>query len=340
VLTGFCFDPASTIDNPILWASHGYGSFKDVPDFSGKISRLSGRDLENVQDIVINLPRSVRDHMNNQPSIGPDGALYWCQASNSAYGDPDPIWGNRAEHLLNATVLRLAIKNWTPGQVIDAKTPDGGGTFDPYAKDSLLTIYAYGVRLGYDNVWHSNGHLYVPTNGSAAGGNSPAFGNVAGIKDLPLDEDDWLFRIEKGKYYGHPNPQYKKFILNGGNPTASFDFAELPLYPVGTQPDKDWQRAVYVFGRHVSADGAIEYKDVAFGGKLDKTLMVCRYNFGSDILILHLDKEGNVVRDDCKVPGLSGFTNPLDITEDKTNGNLYVSEYGAQCITLLRPVLH
>jgi hypothetical protein len=77
VLTGFCFDRASTKENPILWVSHGYGSFKDVPDFSGKISQMSGRDLENVQDVVIDLPRSVRDHMNNQPTIGPDGALYW-----------------------------------------------------------------------------------------------------------------------------------------------------------------------------------------------------------------------------------------------------------------------
>jgi hypothetical protein len=239
--------------------------------------------------------------------------------------------------LLNATILRLETAKWTPGHVIDAKTADGGGTYDPFAKDAPLTIYAYGVRLGFDNVWHSNGHLYVPTNGSAAGGNAPALANVSAIKDLPLDEDDWLFRIEKGKYYGHPNPQYKKLVLNGGNPTAGYDFAELPLYPVGTKPESDWQRAAYVFGRHVSADGVIEYKDVAFGGKLDKCLMVCRYNFGSDIIVLHLDAAGNIVGDDCKIPGLGGLTNPLDITEDPRSGNLYVSEYGAQCITLLRP---
>jgi hypothetical protein len=338
VLTGICFDPHSTIENPILWASHGYGSFKDVPDFSGKISRISGRDLENVQDVVVNLPRSVRDHMNNQPSIGPDGALYWCQASNSAYGAPDMIWGDRPERLLNATVLRLDIKNWTAGRVIDAKTPDGGGTYDPFAKDAPLTIYAYGVRLGFDNVWHSNGRLYVPANGSAAGGNTPAFANVPSVKEVPLDEDDWLFRIEKGKYYGHPNPQYKKFVLNGGNPNAGFDFGELCLYPVGTKPEPDWQRAAYVFGRHVSANGVIEYKDVTFGGKLDKTLMVCRYNFGSGIIVLHLDNHGKVVSDDCTIEGLNGLTQPLDLTEDTTNGNLYVSEYGGRCITLLRAV--
>ena len=125
-------------------------------------------------------------------------------------------------------------------------------------------------------------------------------------------------------------------MLNGGNPNAVFDFVELCLYPVGTKPEADWQRAAYVFGRHVSANGVIEYKDVTFGGKLDRTLMVCRYNFGSGIIVLHLDNHGKVVSDDCTIEGLGGLTQPLDLTEDKTNGNLYVSEYGSRCITLLR----
>ncbi len=336
VLTGFCFDPASTVDHPILWASHGWGGFQDVPDFSGKISRISGRDLENVQDVVIHLPRSVKDHMNNQPAIGPDGSLYWCQPSNSAYGDADAIWGMREEHLLTATVLRLDLKKWMPGNVIDAKTTDAGGSYDPYAPGAPLTIYAYGVRLGYDLVWHSNGQLYVPVNGSSADGNSPGRAGVPALKDIPLDENDWLFRITPGKYYGHPNPAYKKFVVNGGNPTEGYDYAEMPLYPVGTKPDVDWERPGYVFGRHVSANGAIEYKDVAFGGKLDKTMMVCRYNFGSDIIVLHLDTEGNVNADDCTIPGLGGLRNPLDLTEDMQTGNLYVSEYGSRCLTLLR----
>jgi len=336
ILTGFCFDPASTPENPILWCSHNYGSFENVPDFSGKISRISGHDLENVEDVVIDLPRSVKDHMNNQPVFGPDGALYWCQPSNSAYGEPDEIWGMRPEHLLNATILRLDTKRWTPGHPIDAKTTDAGGTYDPFAKDAPLTIHAFGVRLGYDLLWHSNGQLYVPVNGSAAGGNSPASAAAPALSQIPLDEDDWLFRIVPGKYYGHPNPTQKHLVLNGGNPTSGFDFAEMPLYPVGTKPDPDWQRADWVLGRHVSANGVIEYKDVAFSGKLDKTIMICRYNFGGDILVLHLDKDGHVISDDCTIPGLGKLASPLDLAEDLTTGNLYVSEYGGQCITLLR----
>ena len=29
------------------------------------------------------------------------------------------------------------------------------------------------MRNAYDLVWHSNGHLYVPTNGTAGGANTP-----------------------------------------------------------------------------------------------------------------------------------------------------------------------
>ncbi|HEV7807455.1 MAG TPA: choice-of-anchor D domain-containing protein, partial [Solirubrobacteraceae bacterium] len=38
------------------------------------------------------------------------------------------------------------------------------------------------------------------------------------------------------------------------------------------------------------------------------------------------------------IPGLTGFVDPLDLIEDRRNGNLYVTELGASRITLLRPV--
>jgi hypothetical protein len=338
IITGFCFDPASTAGNPIVWVSHSFGSFKSPPDFSGAISRLSGPALEKCDDAVIHLPRSVRDHMNNQPSFGPDSALYWSQPSNSSYGAADPIWGMRKEHLLNACILRLDISKWTPGKPIDAQTPDGGGKYDPSAPGAPLTMYATGVRLSYDLLWHSNGHLYSAVNGSAAGGNTPTDGHGHGValNDICVDEDDWLFSIEKGKFYGHPNPVQEHWVLNGGNPTDGYDYGELSLYPVGTQPEPGWQRAVYDFGRHTSADGMIEYHAVNSNKALDGCILVCRYNYGSDIIALHPDSQGKIVSDDLDIPGLQNLQNPLDLIEDRSTGNLYVSEYGKQQIVLLR----
>ena len=33
-------------------------------------------------------------------------------------------------------------------------------------------------------------------------------------------QNDYLLRVEKGGYYGHPNPARAEYVLNGGNPTA------------------------------------------------------------------------------------------------------------------------
>jgi glucose/arabinose dehydrogenase len=338
LITGFCFDPSSTADRPIVYVSNAFYGFHNCPDFTSKMTRMSGSDLATVEDVVINLPRSAKDHMINQPSFGPDGALYWPQPSNSAFGAPDPEWSNRPEHLLNASILRLDLSKLKAGETLDAKTKDAGGAYDPFAPDAPLTIYAYGVRLAFDLCWHSNGHLYAAVNGSSPGGNTPAGPGVPAVKEAAFVEDDWLFRITPGKYYGHPNPAAGHFVFNGGNPTAGHDFADLFQYPVGTRPDSNWERPAYVFGRHRSADGTIEYTNVtAFGGKLRGKLMICRYNWGSDVLVLGLDVDGNVISSEFGIPGLSDFEAPLDLIEDRRNGNVYVAEYGAQRITLARP---
>jgi len=75
VLAGLEFDPASTADNLILWVSHSYPSLESATDWTGKITRLSGPELGTVQDYVVGLPRSTRDHVTNQPKFGPDGAM-------------------------------------------------------------------------------------------------------------------------------------------------------------------------------------------------------------------------------------------------------------------------
>ena len=333
LVTGFCFDPSSTPDEPIIWASHGYCGFENAPDWSGKITRLSGSNLETVEDVVINLPRSVRDHLTNQPSFGPDGALYFPQGSNTSYGAADSIWGNRPERLLSASILRLDVSRVTPGKPLDARTPDGDGTYDPRRRTAPLTIYASGVRLAYDMVWTTDGELYVPTNGSSAGGNAPG-SNL--LVNIPISEDDWLFRIVPGRYFGHPNPQQGHYVLNGGNPTSGYDFGEVVQYNVGTQPDPRWVPAAYSFGKHASANGIIQYKSATFGGRLRGKLLVCRYNVPGDIAVLQLEA-GKVTSTATSIAGFTALANPLDLAEDEQTGNIYVSEYGARRITLLRP---
>jgi glucose/arabinose dehydrogenase len=239
---------------------------------------------------------------------------------------------------------------------LSAKT-EYGGHYDPFAPDAPLTIYCTGTRNGYDLLWHSNGHLYVPLNGSARGGNAPAtpLGGasparrfdqetagaytgpaVVGLTNLPT-QSDYLIKVVKGGYYGHPNPSRSEFVMNGGNPTAGVDPCEVPEYPVGTLPDRNWRKPDFDFGKNLAPVGLIEYNGDAFP-HLKGKIIVCRYSGGKDLMVLGLGSQGEVSE---TIVGLDGFTqlhDPLDLCEDPQTGYLYVSEFGAKKITLLRPM--
>ncbi|MEO6456283.1 MAG: hypothetical protein ABIN97_19555, partial [Ginsengibacter sp.] len=210
-----------------------------------------------------------------------------------------------------------------------------------------------GIRNAYDLVWHSNGNLYVPTNGSSPGGNTPASLNgtlridgttyngprVPGLTDVQQSQEDFLFRVVKGGYYGHPNPIRGEYVMNGGNPTTAIDPAQVDDYPVGTLPDKNWRGFSFDFQDHASPDGAIEYKSNTFNGALKGKLLVVRYSKQDDIITL-VPGAHDILNsiEGILIEGFSGFNNPLDITEDVRTGNIYISEYGGEGkIDLLRP---
>ncbi|MDX2306212.1 MAG: malectin domain-containing carbohydrate-binding protein [Microscillaceae bacterium] len=355
IVIGMAFDPSSTATNLKLWVTYmNTYAFESAPDWDGNIALLTGSNLQNVQDVVINLPRSLRDHLTNSLAFGPDGALYCNQSGNSAMGRADLSWGNRDERLLSGAILRLNVNNLPANLPIDAKTEEGGN-YNPYAAGAALTIYATGLRNAYDLVWHSNGELYVPTNGSAAGGNSPTSdsgdptyitphpnapaytgGFVPKVTNVTPTQKDWLFRVSAGKYYGHPNPHRREYALGRGD--IDIDNSAYN----GIQPDPDFDAAgiAFDFEHNKSPNGAIEYKSDIFNGKLKGLLMVVRYSEKDDIIVLQPGSNKNIISSTEGIAiGLSGFSNPLDLIENTNNGYLYVSEYGASKITMLRPVV-
>ena len=353
-VTSVAFDPRSTAANVIVWVGHTEAAFSGGTDFTGKISKLYGENLSRYVDAVDQLPRSIRDHVTNQLEFGPDGGLYFVQAANSAMGAPDTVWGQRGEHLLSSAMLRLdvpAIETYlnTNLAALNVNTEVRGG-YNPFAAGAPLTIYASGIRNGYDILFHSNGHTYVPANGSAAGGNTPGV-DAAYTSDVRTDfaangpyqnapvpaltgvqqtEDDYIYDVVEGGYYGHPNPSRSEFVLDGGNPTAGGDPQEINAYPVGTQPDRNYRGAAYSFGKNVSPDGVIEYQSDVFGGKLKGKILVARFSGPDDIAVLDPSgKRGAIRSTQSGFAGLSGLVDPLDLVENPNgSGDLYVLEYG------------
>ncbi|MBC7783280.1 MAG: hypothetical protein H7144_05520, partial [Burkholderiales bacterium] len=360
-ITGITFDPRSTSSVPILWVSHGQAKFgtsqsDQAQNYTGKISRLTN-NLESYQDVIVNIPRSVKDHLNNQISFDPANKnLYFVIPSHSAMGRADGTWGNRAEELATAALYRLQLSTaGTKVGIEDWLSKNGPINLDPASSKPYsftkgtnpLRYYATGIRNAYDMVWHTNGRLYVPTNGSAAGGNTPRDPNQGSgtqISNVQQTIDDYLYDIQEGGYYGHPNPTRGEYILQGGDPTAGKDDFQVTPYPDGTQPDSNYRGAAFSFGKNQSPDGVIEYKSNAFGGRLKGSLIVARYSSGDDLVTIKPRSDGTFRSSDQKIgtSGMTGFENPLDLVEDTRNGNIYVVSLvdhinGKGSIQLLKP---
>ena len=365
-IIGLTFDPASTPTDLTLWITDNsaYLGTTDpnnyIPDFSDHLAKLTGPDLGTYTDVLAGLPRSVKDHETNSIAFH-GGMLYLTQGANNAMGLADLTWGNRSEQLLNAAVLRLNPMELPTQLPLNVATVPGGpygGSYDPYAPNAPLTLYATGLRNAFDLVWHTNGHLYAPTNGSASFGSAPGTPNglpatgcthrpdgLTTVPAVPVEkfnpnaETDFVFDVKQGKYYGHPDPARCEYALDNGNPTAAVDPFEVSAYPVGTLPDPNYDLAdVYDAGLHASADGAIEYTGPAFNSALNHQLLVVRYSDGQDIETFTPAANGSLSKPTIGIKGFTGFKTPLDLTEDSSTGDLYVTEltYPGD-IELLRP---
>jgi hypothetical protein len=396
---GIVFDQSATAGNLSAWITHATGNLGGEPtEWSSVVSYLSGPNLENRADVFVGLPRSLKDHLSNSIGYLDNGDLAFLQGSNQAAGDTDGSWGLRGEKLLTAALLSFdpqhpaVVTAKNGGAAINVRTDDDpAGGYDPFAANAPLTIYATGIRNAYDFVQHSNGEVYVPTNGTAGGGNSPGVdvtpntgtptsalrtgqqpgdytdvclnnridrlpytgGDVPAVTNHPTQEDH-LFRVRQGKYYGHPNPERCEWVLNGGNPTSGQDPDEIPSgakYPVGTQPDPNYDGVAYNFGFNKSPNGTIEYRSATFDGQLQGRIIVVRFSNNNDLIFLQVDEntgevlgaqtqEGVSGVADSAIGGVGGFKDPLEIIEDPTTGNLYVNQFdrggGDQKLFLLR----
>lgn len=371
IITGITFDPSSTAGNLKLWVSHGQYHLGTTPSFgtalenyadnyTGKVSLLSGANLATYRDMIVHIPRSVKDHLNNQIVFDRSGNnFHFVIPSMSAMGKADAVWGNQEENVLTAAMFKVNLAKLNNEVTTTGPVDlDPSANYDVYDSANAMTIYASGIRNAYDMVFHSNGHLYSATNGSSAGGNTPSTpsnlatvpstkrldyatdgaydgGAVVGKTNVLQTEQDLLLDVKQGVYYGHPNPARGEYVLNAGNTTGDKnDPFQYTSYALGTQPDRNYQ-AGYDLGKNVSPDGMIEYQSNTFGGLLAGSLLIARYNGGQDILAVKPNSDGSISKSgvQARILGLTGLESPLDLVENTTNGSLYAVELNEKGMT-------
>ena len=393
-IIGLAFDPE---DPNTIWVSDNApvpreGKADQTPDFSGQVSKITlgangAFEGAAAETYITGLPRSGGDHVTNSlefRNIGtdadPEYLLYVMQGSNTAAGRADNAWGFRPERLLNAAALEIDPRRDAPDGGFDVQTEpydpatndptyrDSGSTFnadgtvdgfyDPFASDAVLKIFGEGIRNGYDLVWHSNGNLYVPTNGTARGGNTLDDPDTAINEQLSgLDKQyDYLFQVQEGGYYGHPNDLLDHYVVNGGaggapNIYGSDNAANTPdggnEYAPGVEREADYDiDGAYSLGFNKSPNGATEYTSDHFGSNLQGAVLFAQFSVGDNVRVINVDPvTGRVTGDDVlRRPGgdvIDEYIDPLDIIENPLTGQLYLMTLnrgtGESRIVLLNP---
>jgi N-acetylneuraminic acid mutarotase/glucose/arabinose dehydrogenase len=327
---GLTVDPASSPSNVILWASHSSPSLKDGVPNSGMITKLSGSDFTQREDVITGIPRAIANHGTNSIHFGPDGKLYIAQGGNTGAGAPNEAnteFGTMQEQPLSAALLVADVK----AADFDGSCHNAQDIFGPPPCD--VTPYATGMRNMYDFVIHSNGSIYGPDNGLGVTGSfppspTPPCTGMASTTSWqegghnPGRQPDILFKIEPGKYYGHPNPHRDECVFKDGSYQG---VAPLPTY----------KPPIFTMGQNTSSNGTIEYLSGEFCGDLQGDLLITNYSVGDNIVRLKLSENGNSVISADTLAG--GFNDPLPITE-APDGTLFVGEFGANKVTALLPV--
>lgn len=346
-ILGLEFDPASTPDNSMLFASFNGGDAS--VQYRGKLARL---DLPPVgaggmavrQDYIVNLPvqnTGTADHQVNQMDFGPDGRLYFNVGSQSPEGDFQEV-------PLSAATLVADVSSpgfFDAGLPIDVNTDTG---YDPFAPDAKVKLFATGLRNSWDIAWHSNGFAYAPINGNDGAG------TLADDPDTPANEavpapggsmGEQLALVIEGGYYGHPNPSRGEYITHGGYTCNSgpCDPWQHEAYPFPTQPEPNWNAdhnfplLTTITAASLSPNPIIEYTG---GGDLNGWLLVgytTARNNPPKIQAFQVDPITGLFLDTAPLLNEHGNTlsagMPLDLVMG-TQGRVYVGSLDGRLIML------
>ena len=311
-ILGIAFDPMDTSPNPTAFVTHStlfHGSNASYTGVSinGKVSALSGPNLDSMQHVVTNLPVSDRDHAVNGLVFGDNGDLYIQVGGNTNAGVPGKLSGSRSQEdnvLSSATlVAHLGSENFN-------------GTLEYGSDGSLMAgsgveVFATGERNSFDIVLHSNGNLYATDNGpnKGFGGESTS---CTSADDDPSEPDE-LNLVVRDAFYGQANRPRGQCVWRSANQKSDMTYTA----PLKQLPS--------------STNGIVEFETAHFGGQLLRNLIVGQYQ--GNLYRIVLNESGGVAFG----PSVLSEEGGLDVTQGP-DGTLFVAQIESSTILYHRPV--
>lgn len=356
-ILGITFDPLETSGNPGVYITssyffHGGTNSSSGQGINGKISRVSGANLDFRDDIITGLPVSDSDHGTygsfvksayfvlsmsscslvflTRPSLtgldglefGDNGEIYIQVGSNTNGGVPGQLTGKQVQkdnyYSASTVVAHLADPLFNGAITYDAAddgTPNGG-----YG----IEVFAAGLRNPFGVTLHSNGNLYCTDNGPNLGFGSMMTGCGAGQFVADIQEGDKLNLLVKGNFYGAPNR--KRALATNDARQCVWHSQNEPSHAGYTAP---------ILKATSSIDGLIEFQGDHFDGQLRGNLIAARYQGPLFRIILSPDGSTVIPQSDPAIQ-LTEDVEALDVTQ-APDGTLISSSLGNNAITFHKP---
>lgn len=325
----------------------------------GKILKITpGGD---VAILIENLP-SIGDHHTNGPEIGPDGAVYFGQgtATNAAVAGSDnaqfgwltrhpdfhdipckdivlngvnfssenPLTEDPGDQVTTGAYVPLG-KSTVKGQVIRGQIPCSGAIFRITDTSSSPELIAWGLRNPFGMAFSPDGMLYVTENSFDVRGSRPVWGS-----------GDYLWKIEKGRWYGWPD-------YAGGMPIHLFKppGEQRPEFLLQEHPNKPPQPTA-ALGVHSSSNGMdfssgseFGYHGDAFIAQFgDMAPQVGKVIKPVGFKVVRVERDSGTVYDFAVNKGKrngpaswlnsGGLERPVDVAFNPVDNALYIVDFG------------
>jgi glucose/arabinose dehydrogenase len=352
---GLAEDPSSTAGNVILWlaSAEDDGALTNGGIDVGSIVRISGSNLENVDEYVSGLPRAKENHSLNALHFAPDGRLFVAAGGATGAGQPPEggigLFGNRWEQPLSAALIAFDVNQpgWDPLTDGDCasgvrsqpntEAPNPAPNFPNTIAElgaswtCQVDVYATGFRNMYDFAFHTNGEIYGADNGLGIQGTFPPHESpdcrflADGVTVGYANPDPW----DEGGDSPGEQPDLFHRIIEGeyyGHPNPSRGeciFMDGSLQ--GVAEAGNYRAPLYEFAVGRSVNGIVEYTHDSFCGVLQGDLIVSNFSSGSSVTRVELTADGSEV-DTVFEHIVTGLQNPLPLVMGP-DGVMFVGEF-------------